>query len=652
VLSSLRARLVVAAALLVVGGSAVLVAVLPSRLDAFSRQWMESRSLGMAGLVARAAEPALDFDDAATAASALAPLGDAARYAAVVQGDGDVLASIGALPAILLAGTEKPVTVYEETLLRVRLPLVTRTGKPGAVEIGFGLKELEERRRDARIFVAILCGLVFAVGMPAIWLLGAAVTRPIRRVTSVAKRIAAGDEEAVHDLPVGERGEPGALADAFAQMLEKLWAQASTIQDMNERLSERVVERTEELDRTNRTLEELRRTQEQLVVADRRVSIGRLAAGVGHEINNPLAYVSGNLEWLGEEIDRQLRALRSSTFDPAAAATALQEASGVIRESLDGTDRVRRIVQQLRTFSRAGDEERRVPMHVTQALEVAIDMGRHETKHHARTVRSYGPAPVVRANAVQLAQVFLNLIVNAAQAIRSGAPDANEIRITVSTDAEGWAAVEVADTGVGIPPEVLPRLFEPFYTTKAPGVGTGLGLSVSRGIVRGLGGEILVRSVVDAGSAFTVRLPPCGEPADVPAPVLSDATIPRPQEGSARRILVVDDEPLVLSAMQRLLRNWGDVKTSASGRQALETLRNGTAFDVVLCDVVMPDMSGIELYRAVSTERPQQAARFVFVTGGASDPSAREFLDRWNGPFLYKPLSLEKLRRVVDEHHW
>jgi CheY-like chemotaxis protein len=232
----------------------------------------------------------------------------------------------------------------------------------------------------------------------------------------------------------------------------------------------------------------------------------------------------------------------------------------------------------------------------------------------------------------------------------SGAPDSNEIRITVTTDAEGWASIEVADTGVGIPPDVLPRLFEPFYTTKAPGIGTGLGLSVSRGIVRGLGGEILVRSTPGKGSVFTVRLPPCAEPAEVPAP---PAGAPRhPLMGNARRILVVDDEPLVLSSMSRLLRSWGDVRTSGSGHQALEALRDGTGFDVVLCDVIMPDMSGVDLYRVVSTERPQQASRFVFVTGGASDPKAREFLDGWSGPFLFKPLSLEQLRRVVDERHW
>jgi signal transduction histidine kinase len=433
-------------------------------------------------------------------------------------------------------------------------------------------------------------------------------------------------------------------------MLEKLWDQASVIRVMNVTLAARVDERTRELERTNEALAALRRTQEQLVVADRRISIGRLAAGVGHEINNPLAYVSGNLEWLGEELETQLRALRASDVSAAVAAT-LEEMAAVVRESLDGTDRVRRIVQQLRTFSRADDEEKRVPMDVTEALEVAIDMGRHETKHRARLVRDYGRAPSVRANPVQLAQVFLNLLVNAAQAIRSGAPDENQIAITVGTDAEGGASVEISDTGGGIPPEVLPRLFEPFFTTKPPGVGTGLGLSVSRGIVRGLGGDILVRSAPGVGTTFTVRLPPCADPAEAPTPPIV-ARVLRPPAGGARRILVVDDEPLVLSSMQRLLRPWGEVSTAGSGRQALERLRNGHAYDLVLCDVVMPDMSGVEVYRTVSADRPQQASRFVFVSGGASDPAAREFLEGFGGPCLYKPLSMEKLRRVIDEHHW
>jgi signal transduction histidine kinase len=551
----LRARLVAAAALLLVGASAALVALLPDRLDALSRRWMESRALGMAGLVSSA---------------------------------------------------------------------------------------------------AILSAVAFAVGLAAAWLIGTTLAGPVRRVTRVAKRIAAGDEAAARDLPLDGGGEAGALAQAFARMLERLRDQARTIQDLNERLAARVAERTLELDRTHRALAELRRAQEQLVVADRRVAIGRLAAGVGHEINNPLAYVSGNLQWLGEELDRQLQAVRAGGPDPASAAAALQEMSSVVRESLDGTDRVRRIVQQLRTFSRGGDEERRVPMRVTEALEVAVDMGRHETKHHAHLVRNYGAAPAVRANAVQLAQVFLNLIVNAAQAMASGAPDSNEIRITVTTDADGWASVEIADTGVGIPADVLPRLFEPFYTTKAPGLGTGLGLCVSRGIVRGLGGDISVRSTPGQGSVFTVRLPPCDEPAELaaPAPAAPRVPAPTPAPSGVRRILVVDDEPLVLSSLSRLLRGWGDVRTTASGHQALEALRGGASFDVVLCDLIMPDMSGIDLYRAVSSERPHQASRFVFVTGGGSDPAAREFLEGWDGPFLFKPLSLDQLRRVVDERRW
>jgi signal transduction histidine kinase/CheY-like chemotaxis protein len=640
-----------AATLLLVGATVALVAILPSRLDVLSRRWMESRALGIAGLVARAAEPALDFDDETTAAAALAPLGDAASYAAVVRADGHVLAFTGRLPALLLADTGARRTFYAADVLRVRVPLVTRTGAAGAVEIGFGLQELEERRREARTLVVVLSLVLFAVGLAAAWGIGTALARPVRRVTAVARRIAGGEEEAARDLPLDDRGEAGALAHAFTLMLQKLWNQASVIQVMNVTLASRIEEREQELARTNEALAALRRTQEQLVVADRRVSIGRLAAGVGHEINNPLAYVSGNLEWLGEELETQLRALRASDAEPALIATALDEMASVVRESLDGTDRVRRIVQQLRTFSRGDDEDRKVPLDVTQALEVAIDMGRHETKHHARLVRRYGRAPAVRANPVQLAQVFLNLLVNAAQAIRKGAPDENEICIEVSTDADGWVAVDVSDTGGGIAPDVLPRLFEPFFTTKPPGVGTGLGLSVSRGIVRGLGGDILVRSAPGVGSTFTVRLPPCEEPAEAPAPASAARVTPPPAAG-ARRILVVDDEPLVLSSMQRLLRGWGEVRTTASGRQALEALRNGHSYDLVLCDVVMPDMSGVDVYRTVSSERPQQASRFVFVTGGASDAAAREFLDGWTGPCLYKPLSLEKLRRVIDERHW
>jgi CheY-like chemotaxis protein len=240
----------------------------------------------------------------------------------------------------------------------------------------------------------------------------------------------------------------------------------------------------------------------------------------------------------------------------------------------------------------------------------------------------------------------VNLLVNAAQAIPVGAADRNEIRVTLSTDPQGWAVASVRDTGAGIPPEIRGRLFDPFFTTKPVGEGSGLGLSISQGIVRGLGGEITVESAPGQGSTFSLRLPPCRDEAGDEAPPEAPALTPPPR---AATLLLVDDEPLVTSALTRALRPWHRVTVSGSGRDALARLRGGERFDLILCDLMMPEMTGMELHAELVRVAPDQAARLVFVTGGAFSEGARSFLESWTGPWLEKPVDLEKLRRIIDE---
>ncbi|HSN91268.1 MAG TPA: ATP-binding protein [Anaeromyxobacteraceae bacterium] len=627
--------------------SGLLLVMLPSRLDALSRRWMESRALGIALLVARSTEPALDFDDGAAAANALAPLGDGALYA-VLSGQGErPLAVHGRPPPRLLPPAGGPRTAYEPDLLRVQVPVLTRAGMRGTLEVGFGLEELEARHREARTLVAGLSAVLLVAGLALAWAMGTVLVRPVRRITEVATRIAAGDEGAAGSLPLERTDEAGAMAAALRRMLERVWEQAARIREMNRDLALRVEERTAELARTSEALAELRRTQQQLVVADRRVSIGRLAAGVGHEINNPLSYVSGNLDWLRTELGRLQRALSSG--DPSARAGALQligEMAAAVMEAKEGTDRVRRIVRQLKVFSHGGDDEGRERASVAEAIGVALDMSAHEIRHRAQAVKSFREAPPVLASPVQLAQVFVNLLVNAAQAIPVGAADRNEIRVSLGTDESGWAVASVRDTGSGIPEDVRSRLFDPFFTTKPVGEGSGLGLAVSQGIVRSLGGEITVESEVGAGSTFTVRLPPC--PPDVEAsPVRQEpASTPPPRR---LRLLLVDDEPLVTSSLVRSLGSEHWLTVSGSGREALARIEAGERFDVILCDLMMPEMTGMELHAELARLLPDQAARVVLMTGGGFSEGARAFLASWSGPCLEKPVDLDKLRRLFHE---
>jgi PAS domain S-box-containing protein len=381
------------------------------------------------------------------------------------------------------------------------------------------------------------------------------------------------------------------------------------------------------------------RTQTQLMVSDRMASIGTLAAGVAHEINNPLAAVTANLDLALMEIGAVATRLGG--------AADLSELVDEIRDARTAADQVRNIVRDLKIFSRA-EEDRRGPVDVHHVLDSSLRMAWNEIRHRARVVKEYGQVAPVLANESRLGQVFLNLIVNAAQAIAEGHADANEIRIRTRTHRgpTGYTVlVELSDTGSGIPAAIRNKLFDPFFTTKPAGVGTGLGLAICHRIVTGLGGEIEVASDVGKGTTFRILLPVAEERADEPRP-------PPPAQTDGRRrgkILVVDDEKVVATAVRRVLGTDHDVKVLTSAQEALRRISSGERFDLILCDLMMPIMTGVELHSALTRAAPDQAACMIFLTGGAFTPRARAFLDEVPNPRLDKPFELATLRALVQD---
>jgi PAS domain S-box-containing protein len=371
--------------------------------------------------------------------------------------------------------------------------------------------------------------------------------------------------------------------------------------------------------------------QRQLMFSDRMMSLGTLAAGMAHEINNPLTYVMANLELTREE-------LRGLVDAPSTA-----RVSG-IEEMLDdaclGAERVRKIVLGLKTFSRA-DEERRATMDVKPALEMAVRMVHGEIRHRAMLVTDYRETPLVEADEGRLGQVFVNLLVNAAQSIPEGAMEASSIRVMASTAADGGAVVEVSDTGIGIPDALQVRIFEPFFTTKEVGVGTGLGLSICHNIVTGLGGRISVTSAVGHGSTFRVWLPASR------ASQIERTTALAVVSASARAtVLVIDDEPGVGAALRRVLREH-DVTVRTSAREALALVAGGQRFDVILSDMMMPQMTGMDLHAELARLSPRDAAGMVFITGGAFTQAATAFLARVPNERIAKPFTAEAVRALV-----
>ena len=370
-------------------------------------------------------------------------------------------------------------------------------------------------------------------------------------------------------------------------------------------------------------------TRRRLEQSERLAALGTIAAGMGHEINNPLAVIVSSVGIAREMMARDDR-------------SQLEDVAELLAEADEAADRIRRIVADLQRFARV-DTATTTPLELRAVIDAAIRMTANVVRHHGKLVTHYGETPAILGDEVRLAQVFTNLLVNAGQAL-AGATAEKQITVTTYTDASGRAVAEIRDTGCGIAADFLPRIFEPFFTTKPPGSGTGLGLAISHNIIANLGGEITVESTEGHGSIFRVTLPSAAEmPAIAPA---AHATPPRSIRG---RVLVVDDEPAITRAFERVLRSEHEVTAVEGGPAALAHLASPPRYDVIFCDLMMPDVNGIDLYEWLRQHDPEQAARVVFVTGGAFTEATKRFLSTTHNLCLEKPISPHALRATARD---
>ena len=372
--------------------------------------------------------------------------------------------------------------------------------------------------------------------------------------------------------------------------------------------------------------------------AERMASLGRLAAGVAHEINNPLAYVLGSIELL----ERGLSEIGTLHPDAARTGEIIFDAQAALSNAKDGIERIRTIVRDLTTFSRSVPDAR-CPVNVEAVLESTLKLTWNELRHRVRVIKNFAGVPELLGDEGRLAQVFVNLILNASQAI----PDGRQGLLTISTTSEGGrVAVCVEDDGIGIAPEDLPYVFEPFFTTHTGAGGAGLGLAICRNIVTTLGGTITVSSEPDVGSRFTVTLQ-AAQADDASAE--GKRARSRERVSSRARILIIDDEPLLGQTLRFAFQDRHDVDVAASGREALDRLATDADYDLVLCDLMMPDVSGEHVYRAVSQHSPGLLPRFVFMTGGAFTERAQEFLAQFAGRQLEKPFNIDEVELLLAE---
>ncbi len=497
------------------------------------------------------------------------------------------------------------------------LASASREGQPWIVVKAVPRSRLHAPAWRSLLPNALLGGALLAVFVLGQWLFARWFVTPSVEVLAYLQRLAADPAAPVPRLGRRWQGWVDAVTDAFRRQRE--------------------------------AADQVERQRETLRQSEKLSAMGSLLAGVAHELNNPLAIAMGRASLLEEKV--------AAGAEPVA----LQDDARRIREA---AERCGRIVRTFLNMARQRPPARRA-VQSNDIVRAAADMlGYTLRSHGVRVELALGEGlPDVQADPDQLGQVVLNLMVNAQQAMEGAGTVLRVMSVATGVEQprpgrEPRVWLRVADSGPGVPAELHERLFEPFFTTKAVGLGTGLGLSVSRGIVREHGGDLVLEQPRDgtgaaglAGAAFRLSLPISGEKsaeaAFAPGPGVSADPAAEPAADEARRVLVVDDEPEVAELMREVLEAAGfDVLTAESGAVALEMLAEAR-FEAVVSDVRMPDLDGPALWRRLQREHPALARRVLFVSGDTLSDAARQSLAETGAPTLDKPFTSADLLGAV-----
>jgi signal transduction histidine kinase len=373
-------------------------------------------------------------------------------------------------------------------------------------------------------------------------------------------------------------------------------------------------------------------TKAKLVEAERLGALGQIAAMAAHEINNPLSYVMNSVE----HVQSWLR----NAEPPAPVMEAVQD-------TLDGVHRIRRIVDDLRDYAGPNEDQGAVA-DVHRAIVTALKTAEGHTRPRARVTTALDDVPPVFANHGRLVQVVLNFVVNAAQAIPEGRAAQNEIAVRVFERPDGKVCIEVSDTGPGIPDSIIDRVREPFFSTKGRGDGSGLGLALSDHILQRFGGSLEIQSSAK-GAVVRAVLVAAPRSSISPAPTSSRTRSSGPAVSRGLRVLVIDDEPLVARAIGRRLKEH-ELTSAQSGPAALALLDGGAKFDAILCDVMMPELTGMDVYDLIRERHPEMLQRIIFMTGGMFTERAARFRESVQNTFLSKPLDVKEVRQAMADY--
>lgn len=459
-------------------------------------------------------------------------------------------------------------------------------------------KLMQERLTLLSLMGILLCSLL-------IWVLIRRITRPLRELRTSAEAVGRGDFS--QRIEIHSNDEYGELATVFNQMMENLNSSHAEIQ---------------------RTLQRLKSTQDQLVQTEKLSAIGKFVAGVAHELNNPLTGVIGFSEMLQDTVINEHQ-------------------QNYLNRIIDSAERCHKIVQSLLSFSRVR-RPARTSVNINQLIEATVEIFKYELPVNNIEVTSDFasnlPALLIDPHQIQL--VFLNILNNARQAIESQ-QTSGAIHITTEL-VEGHVRISFRDNGPGIPNENLSQIFDPFFTTKPVGEGTGLGLSLSYGIIREHDGTITAKNNTDKGVTFIIDLHVVSVKDKQEAVKLLPA-LPRIERGSANKILVIDDEENILELIKEALAVYGyNVETVCDGETALRAAKN-QSYDLIICDWKIPGISGQSIYERLREMNPRALERFFFITGDILGENAEKFLRVEKKICLFKPFSIEQFRTTVQE---
>lgn len=385
---------------------------------------------------------------------------------------------------------------------------------------------------------------------------------------------------------------------------------------------------------SNHRATDLRRRLEH---SDRLAALGQLTAGVAHELNNPAAYVLSNL--------RQIEEVTARMITDGGKPNDLELILDMTKDCRRGVELIASISRELKFFAHSGDEEEEIDLE--EIIANTCTMTLNEIRYRARLERDIGSLPTIVGSRSKLSQVFVNLLINAAQSIGDGKLADNQITVSARQE-QTKVIITIEDTGCGISAANQAKIFEPYFTTKPKGQGTGLGLPICAEIVANHGGSITVESEVGKGTRFIVKLPI--ETGHVVTPPPPESALPKAKPKKSQRVLLIDDEPLLLKSLARMLKARVKVVTASGGADALDILSRDSDFGAIICDLMMPDVDGIHVYEAVQANHPQLAEKLFFLSGGVFTDRMSTFLQETQVTILDKPVSRETLFQALATH--